>query len=431
MAPEAEKKRDKLVENARRHGRKQLKGREYTLADGEHLWCAYCLKDDDEKPEAHHLLSLSPAVHGVFAGLSQVPTRRWVVPACRTCHKEHLDVWAMALTEWLNTKTEPSTDYNVLAQTAKEAHAQGCHAIALLLNYNRSRRAAKSGNESTLLEVTRYCQASASATYWGDHFLKEAMLNQGAPPGARDDMAFCVNDAKIAAIAGRWTEAKRALDEWDEKLARRGRRTSEEMRASFLRAKVSICSHVPRSESYGFDLRPVVADAEEAVKISPDSYTRLTSRLLLAQLHYKCGDEDGIRRARGQFETLLEQPNRLPWQYEGMAYFFRALLRINEGKCDQAIYKDLVAAQYIFCMLGLQGHSHRGAEQLFSGLPSNCMPGHILARLRLSSTRPERERRWRWRLRQAALASVPRESDRDPIRKRVLRALGEYEPGPA
>ena len=104
-----------------------------------------------------------------------------------------------------------------------------------------------------------------------------------------------------------------------------------------------------------------------------------TARVISAMI----GLSEGTSVAAENFEALVSEERSVSWLYRAETWFGRALLDLQEGRVRDA-YRHLVASQYVYILLGLQGTPHP-AMPIPAANSSDCVPADILRDPRMVS----------------------------------------------
>jgi hypothetical protein len=115
--------------------------------------------------------------------------------------------------------------------------------------------------------------------------------------------------------------------------------------------------------------------AEQALAIAsqlPSLYRQHTARVLLAMIALPSRPAT----SQAQFEAVLEDRGKASWIYLAECWFGLGYLALRARKIERA-YRYLIAAQYIYGVLGLQPAGRDGLESPAQGHP-HALPAHWL-----------------------------------------------------
>lgn len=376
--------------------------RAFDLYDQGGPWCAACLEYITPRPRSpqqrleHSHIIRQAAVEQAFGNFLN---EHWHVNAHFQCHRSALtgeENLAVALSDHLGTLQELD-DTPVLERTAQELHNAGNYWMSLLAKLRLAEKLVDTDDIEGAWKNAEYCFASASAlndagraidAMW--KFIRSRELLEARP-------SFRLNQAKIAALRNDRDRADALIAAVEAGIPRLGAKGQSRLNAAVRRARASVRCNVPGACTTEM-LNSAIRDAEFARRESPGGYTGHTGAILHMNLLVK---KESFRAAQEVAEHEISNQTT-PWGYKAMAYFHRAICNLQSGARSDLIYKDLVRAQYICCMLGIAGHSHR-ATLAFCPKVVDCMPADLLLRLDLfRATRP-RQRTHFTRLREQAI----------------------------
>jgi len=161
-----------------------------------------------------------------------------------------------------------------------------------------------------------------------------------------------------------------------------GRLTSEIALRQVTKMPLAKPEHAPIREALELDVRlreasaqRSRASAEAAVELAVgrrSRYREHTARVLAGMIALP--EDPGA--SRDHFETVLLAGNDASWLYRAECWFGLGCLAL-ESKDRITAYRYLVAAQYVYGLLGLQPMPHTGLS-LPSAEEPVCLPSHIL-----------------------------------------------------
>jgi hypothetical protein len=116
-------------------------------------------------------------------------------------------------------------------------------------------------------------------------------------------------------------------------------------------------------------------DAQEAINVAgKDPYRKNTALVLTGMI----GLKDGRADSKEFFNEILSEHGTVSWLYRAESWFGLACDELANGDCVQDAYKRLVAAQYVYVLLGLQGTPHTEFPLLEAKNLNDCTPANIL-----------------------------------------------------
>jgi hypothetical protein len=262
---------------------------------------------------------------------------------------------------------EGALNHDSLESEARGLHERGIYGLSALLKKIRRAELAKHGRVEDFLSTLEYEFASLAGVSDPKPFDFEEYVKKNV---------MKIADGKVLTRPRAVLHlANRASNLGDLKCADNLLRHYEDLPASVKKAKKDELEvdYRMRTAQIGRKFK----DAQEAINIAgKDPYRKNTALVLTGMI----GLKDGRTDSKKFFEEILSVRGIVSWLYRAESWFGLACDELANGDNVQNAYKRLVAAQYVYVLLGLQGTPHTEFPLLEAKNLNDCTPADILVR---------------------------------------------------
>lgn len=339
----------------------------------------------EDPPEKHHVLA-KEHLPALLAGrmraeetlIPQFPTS-WTVYAHRRCHRYErttadLQDAASAATARLKLVQSPpfrpenENELRRVEADARIAHDSGLYGVSVFLKEVVRASLLQVGEAEASLRMLEFGLASLA----GVRSACPIDLEKFAGGVSQDRPLAVLHAANHCSNVGLNEEARALLDHSRRLLEGPAHGQKDELALDVMLRTAQI------------ERNP--AAAREALGEATTRYAAYrvdTARVISAMI----GLSEGTSVAAECFEALISDERHLSWLYRAESWFGRAVLDLQQGKVREA-YRLLVASQYVYILLGLQGTPHP-AMPVPAANRSDCVPADVLRDPRFDSVRKE------------------------------------------
>jgi hypothetical protein len=342
-----------------------------TAFTGEHR--SSVSKNLEDPPQEHHVLAkehLAELLHSLMGEeqslLPKFPSR-WTVYVHRSCHNRGKTVADMqdsatAATARLKLMQSPpfatsnEAELSRLEGEARAAHESGFYGISVFQKEILRSSLLRMGEVDASLRVLEFGLASLA----GVRGTEPVDLNTFASGLARDRPLAVLHTANHASNVAN-AKAQQYLDHGRDLLDGPARQQRDELALDLMLRTAQV------------ERTAVAADQAIGEAITRGSVYRVdTARVIAAMIALS----EGRSVAQHHLEALISQDRNVSWLYRAESWLGKAVLSIQQRKPRDA-YRLIVASQYVYILLGLQGTPHP-ALPVAAGNRADCMPADLL-----------------------------------------------------